>query len=568
MSLPINPRLVVAIALTLGAFALAFGGIQANAATVVQISGEVSYPQSTTVTSDEVLRFDPAQDTTLEVSGNLVIEGTLEMKPNKGVTHTLRFLAVNEAGMVGGGMQVLESDRGLWVVGSGQLDLHGEETVGWNRTGTDSTWSSSDDLRIAPYLAGDYASGGFDSFALGSPVPVADPTLPPTEVMNLTRSVNIEGTPGGRSHVIVMSSQPQEVRYATFRYMGPRQDSEGVMGRYPIHFHMNGDSSRGSIVEGNVVRESGNRGIVVHASHGVIARGNVIYDVVDDPFWWDLGEENASHDVVLEGNLAGLVKNDPKKQGYTLSAFHLGRGEGNVANGNVAVGVQGNKNCSGFNWPSQGSGLWEFQDNVAHNNKCHGIFVWQNSSANHLIEDFIAYRNGSTGVNHGAYTNDYVYENLYLFENLEYGVVSHAFSHPPRSGQLQQTWSCVTVVGSPVGLSVSVSNAPEFGHPALFDHFTVIDTPVATHVEQNALENGQTLETRVTLVNFNVPCVGSPVPDPDEPDPDEPDPDEPDPDQPDPDQPDPDEPDPDDRPERPDRPQRPPRGPRWISGTP
>ena len=102
---------------------------------------------------------------------------------------------------------------------------------------------------------------------------------------------------------------------------------------------------------------------------------------------------------------------------------------------------------------------------------------------------------------------------------------------------------------------------PEEARPGFEPDFTVIDTPVATHVEQNALDNGQSLETRVTLVNFNVPCVGSPVPDPDEPDPD---PDEP---EPDPD-PDPDEPEPDDRPERPDRPKRPPRGPRWISGTP
>lgn len=45
----------------------------------------------------------------------------------------------------------------------------------------------------------------------------------------------------------------------------------------------------------------------------------------------------------------------------------------------------------GFNWPSQGSGIWEFQANVAHNNKCQGIFVWQNSAGNHIINDFIAF---------------------------------------------------------------------------------------------------------------------------------------------------------------------------------
>ncbi len=507
------PRLAVSVVFVLLAALIAIVGWSrsADAAAVTEVSGDVSYSASTTIAAGEVLKFDPAKDTTLEVSGNLVIAGTLEMKPNNGVTHTLRFLGVDESSFIGGGVEVLESDRGLWVTGAGKLDLQGEEKTGWNRTGTDATWKSSDELKIAPYQMGDYAVDGFDSFSLGSSVPKADPSLPATEVINLTRSVNIEGTSGGRSHVTIMSSVPQEVRYVAFRHMGPRQpdgdgDTEGVMGRYPLHFHTTGDGSRGSVVEGNVVRDSGHRGIVVHLSNGVTVSDNVIYDVYDDVFWWDLGEENASDDVVFEDNFVGLVRTDPVNQGFTLSGFHLGRGEGNVANGNVVVAVLGNKNCSGFQWPSQGSGLWEFQDNVAHNNKCHGIFVWQNSSANHLIEDFIAYRNGTAGVSHGAYTNDYVYEDVYLFENEEMGIISHAFSHPPRTGQMQQTWSCVTVVGSPVGLTVAVSNAPEVGDPAIFNYFKTEDTPVLYEVQEAALDKGQTIDARATFNNLNVDC--------------------------------------------------------------
>ncbi len=507
------PRLALGTVVLAGLMLVAVFGLSmaADAAAVTDVSGDVSYGASTTVDAGDVLRFDPTKDTTLEVSGNLIIEGTLEMKPNDGVTHTLKFLGVDEDDFVGGGMEVLESDRGLWVIGAGKLDLHGEEKVGWNRTGSDPTWSSSDELRVAPYKVGDYGVDGFDTFTLGSPVPKADASLPATEVVNLTRSVNIEGTAAGRAHVTIMSSVSQEVRYVAFRHLGPRQpdgdgDTEGVMGRYPLHFHQVGEGSRGSVVEGNVVRDSGNRGVVVHLSNGVTATDNVIYDVYDDPFWWDLGEENASDDVVLEDNFVGLVRTDPVNQGFALTGFHLGRGEGNVANGNVVVGVLGNKNCSGFQWPSQGSGLWEFRDNVAHNNKCHGIFVWQNSSANHLIEDFVAYRNGTAGISHGAYTNDYVYEDIYLFENEEMGVLSHAFSHPPRTGQMQQTWSCVEVVGSPVGLTIAVSNAAEFGDPAIFNHFVTDDTPVLYEVQDAALDKGQTIATRATFNNLEVPC--------------------------------------------------------------
>lgn len=63
--------------------------------------------------------------------------------------------------------------------------------------------------------------------------------------------------------------------------------------------------------------------------------------------------------------------------------------------------------------------MWEFQANVAHNNKCQGIFVWQNSAGNHIINDFIAYRNGAFGVTHGAYKNNYVHVDFYLVESGE-----------------------------------------------------------------------------------------------------------------------------------------------------
>lgn len=114
---------------------------QAKAATVTQVSGAVTYGQTVTVPAGTVLRIDPAANTTVEIAGNLVVLGTLEMKPNPGVVHTLRFMGINEATFVGGGNVMLESDPGPWVMGSGRLDLIGAEKVGWNRTGSDPTWS-------------------------------------------------------------------------------------------------------------------------------------------------------------------------------------------------------------------------------------------------------------------------------------------------------------------------------------------------------------------------------------------------------------------------------------------
>jgi hypothetical protein len=78
------------------------------------------------------------------------------------------------------------------------------------------------------------------------------------EVMDLTRNVRIEGTPGGPAHVFIRSTKPQSIKYAQIRYTGVLKGtntSSGTSGRYGLHFHMMGDGSRGSVVEGVVVRE-------------------------------------------------------------------------------------------------------------------------------------------------------------------------------------------------------------------------------------------------------------------------------------------------------------------------
>ena len=71
------------------------------------------------------------------------------------------------------------------------------------------------------------------------------------EVLNLTRNVTLEGTPGGRAHVFVRATGKQSLAGVAIRHIGPRQPAEEsdapVVGRYPLHFHMAGDGSRGSV---------------------------------------------------------------------------------------------------------------------------------------------------------------------------------------------------------------------------------------------------------------------------------------------------------------------------------
>jgi hypothetical protein len=235
-------------------------------------------------------------------------------------------------------------------------------------------------------------------------------------VLNLTRNVRIEGTPSGRSHVFIRSMRPQSIRYAALRFLGPRQPSgdstEGVLGRYGLHFHHAHDGSRGSVVEGVVVRDCGNHAFVPHMSHGITITSCISHETFEDAYWWD--PHDRTLDLVIDRCVAAGVHADPEIHGYRLAGFTLGAGRNLLMRGCVAFGVQGNDTSAAFIWPEAPSGLWDFEDNLAHNNAVAGIFVWQNAAEGHRITRFTSYNNGKAGIIHGAYVNPYHYRDLDL----------------------------------------------------------------------------------------------------------------------------------------------------------
>ncbi len=406
---------------------------------VATVSGPVVLTSSVSVAGIQIveggeLYLDPATSVTIETTGNIVVRGVFSLRPSPSAVHRVRFVGVNEGAFVGGGHDVLESDVGLWVVENGILDAVGTPKVAWNRTGNDATWSSSDQLIVTPTAAGDY--DGFRAFTKGSAVPRALGQFP-AEVLNLTRNVVIEGTEGGRAHLVFLHAlQRQTVQYVEIRHMGPRRgpagDSDGVVGRYPLHFHHCGGRSRGSLIEGVVVHRSGNRAFVPHGSHGITLRNCVAYDVKEDAFWWDLPEggsdANNSHDSVWDSCVAALIKPEPSFRGFELAGFVLGHGNNNVCVNSVAVGIQGNKAAAGFRWPQRGNsfrGIWRFKDNVSHNNKRNGLGVWQNNTTGHVVEDTLIYHMGFAAITHGAYVNEYHYRNITAYD-CEHVVDLHA----------------------------------------------------------------------------------------------------------------------------------------------
>lgn len=439
------------------------------------------------------LVFDPGATRRLESDGNVVVRGTLEMRPATAtVDHRLVFTGARESEAVGGGMDVTDSDVGLWVVDAGALDLAGAPKLAWTRLVAEASvgttqitlqadpagWRPGDEIMLAPTLSPTDKDhfAAFDTAKIHAiegrtitldrparfPHPVLDAGVATTsgrvltaEVANLTRNVGLEGLPGRRAHVFIRSNRRQSLKAVAIRHMGPRKFAfnnaygpvtASVKGRYGLHFHMCRDGSRGSVVDSVVIRDTGGHAFVPHESNGITFRDCVAYDVMEDAFWWDgppgtfeggtRHPGTISNDTVYDGCLAALLRWEPDYEGYSLSGFQLGRGTGNVCINSAAVGVQGNVNSSGFEWgeTEDGPGTWKFHDNVAHNNKRHGIFWWQVTALHHTVLDFVAYRNGASGILNGAYANNNHFERCVLVENGEAQFFGWGVSaeHDPR----------------------------------------------------------------------------------------------------------------------------------------
>lgn len=209
------------------------------------------------------------------------------------------------------------------------------------------------------------------------------------------------------------------------KYFTVSDSGTSAVGDYPLHWHLNGNSTKGTIVEGVVVINGKHHAYVPHGSHGINFRDVIAKNTRDDAFWWDAPGTNdcsepdkfctadnsnaTTYDHVL---VDGVTVPHGHDRYHAVSGFRLGAGSGNAIRNSVAINVKGGKNCSGFHWPSKanqnvGGNVWTFADNYSKSADCHGIFVWQNDSNNHIIQNFTG-----SGIGHGAYGNGYVYKNI------------------------------------------------------------------------------------------------------------------------------------------------------------
>lgn len=339
---------------------------------------------------DGTLELDPKANVTITTTKNIIVSGKLISHPNPAVVHTIRFTGIDENKFLGGGDAVLESDIGIWVIATGQLDLQGMQQPTFDKG-------------------------------------VVNPDTLTQFVATQTRNMRIEGTATGQAHLFIKSSQPQFIRYVQFRWLGPRRDLNGdgvkelVTGRYACHFHHSDDGSRGSIIEGCIARDCGNHCFVPHGSHGIAMRDNIAYNVTETPFWYDLGHR--TNDLLWENNLVVNVAFVPRSQDqdsdmaptFGAGGFVLGFGDGNICRGNTVIATSGDRREGGaFIWPEirndqdislQLESQWVFEGNTAINCPA-GISDWQNNNFHHIVRNTTII-NCPVPIFHGAYQNDF-----------------------------------------------------------------------------------------------------------------------------------------------------------------
>ncbi|MEX1093326.1 MAG: hypothetical protein WEF28_09230, partial [Acidimicrobiia bacterium] len=359
----------------------------------------------------------------VNLTGDLVVEGTL----TGGDTFTVE----------GNGHQILFQH-------GGRADLAGMPKTAWCRWGDGPVgWQIGDRLSVAPTKAERYApyatiwQGSWEATirsANTADVPLPDGTVARPEVVNLSQTAVINGVSRVMFH---HGAGVQQLAYLNVRGAGVT----GELGFYPIHFHLNGETVRGSTLAGVVVEDSAHRAFVPHASHGVTFDGCAAVGIVEEAYWWDLPPgpglgrhervDNNSNDTTYDHCLAlGVTSSSPR-----MGAFSLGAGSGNRCVNSTAAGIKGGVQCGGFAWEERandndGGNVWEFTNNVVHNSWYHGFASWQNDGPQHpdrvhTITDSVAFSCRSAGIDHGAYTNNYHWKRIVLGAN-GFGVASHA----------------------------------------------------------------------------------------------------------------------------------------------
>ena len=111
------------------------------------------------------------------------------------------------------------------------------------------------------------------------------------EVGLLSRNLKIQGDADAHEdkaggHIMVMKGSFAQVSGVELFEMG----QEGILGRYPFHWHLTGDLT-GQYIKNSSIHKSFNRVLTVHSSQNGLIKDNVAYDHIGNGYFLENGDE-------------------------------------------------------------------------------------------------------------------------------------------------------------------------------------------------------------------------------------------------------------------------------------
>ncbi len=506
---------------TLSVFVL-LGGCVSTHAQESLWSNPATWPNNKVPAAGEQVTIDSGKDVILDVSppalGGMTISGKLTFADNADLELTTEWIMLHGELQIGteakphthkatitltnnvpDEQMMGMGDRGIMLSG-GTLNLHGDRSNSWTKLAktAEAGSSSIEVLNASQWKAGDeivLASTDFDprqaerrniAAISGNTITLDKPLVymhfgeitfevdERGEVGMLTRNIKVQASEDAAQtflggHIMAMVTSKMYVEGVELNRMGQNLE----LARYPIHWHLVGDTGKGQYVRNAAIHDTFNRCVTVHGTNFLRVENNVTYNTVGHCFFMEDGIEHSNefvHNLAIQTkchtskpceptNLAAAGESTVERQAIgprgqqstdvllpsdnTVSSYWITNPD-NTYRDNVAAGSDANgfwmslpehpngafqdSDASKATWPRR-THFREFKGNIAHSNY-DGFMFDRNIAVNNTF--------GVTGSSHTGRENPAdanskalvsVFEDLTAYKNRNGGIWGRGEMH-------------------------------------------------------------------------------------------------------------------------------------------